>query len=54
MDYIHYNPVKHGVASSAIEYPHSSFRAWVERGVYQPTWGSLEGAPGDIADMNLE
>ena len=26
LDYIHFNPVKHGVAASAAEYPHSSFR----------------------------
>ena len=53
-DYIHYNPVKHGVASSAFEHPHSSFRAWVERGVYPPRWGAGETAPDGIEDMNLE
>ncbi|MFH2055850.1 MAG: transposase [bacterium] len=26
LDYIHYNPVKHGFANSASDYPHSSFK----------------------------
>ena len=48
-DYIHYNPVKHGWAACAADWPHSSFVAFVERGVYSREWG--EGAdvsiPGD-------
>ncbi|NDK37876.1 transposase [Pseudoxanthomonas gei] len=37
-DYIHYNPVKHGHASTAFEWPHSSFRQWLARGVYPADW----------------
>ncbi len=47
VDYIHYNPVKHGLAASAIDWPYSSFRSHIEAGVYQPDWGQsgidLEG-----------
>lgn len=47
VEYIHYNPVKHGYAASALEWPHSSFRRYVEAGVYPPDWGrggmDLEG-----------
>lgn len=42
MDYIHYNPVKHGYADSPAAWPYSSFSRCVERGVYVPEWGRLE------------
>ena len=40
LDYIHLNPVHHGLTSAPREWPHSSFAAWVERGVYEAAWGS--------------
>ncbi len=40
VDYIHYNPVRHGLVSAARDWPHSSFSQWVEQGAYQPHWGS--------------
>lgn len=40
LDYIHYNPVKHGHVQAANEWPHSSFHRWVERGVYAENWGA--------------
>jgi len=48
VEYIHFNPVKHGLVSAAIEWPYSSFRRYVENGVYPPDWGrgtmDFEGA----------
>ena len=38
-EYIHYNPVKHGYATSPIEWPYSSFRRYVEAGTYPSDWG---------------
>jgi putative transposase len=38
LDYIHFNPVKHGLAACPHPWPHSSFHKWVERGVYEPNW----------------
>jgi putative transposase len=38
-DYIHYNPVRHGYAARASEWPYSTFRQYVKRGVYAPEWG---------------
>ena len=38
-DYIHYNPIKHGHASSAIAWPYSSFHRYVESGAYPADWG---------------
>jgi len=42
VDYIHFNPVRHGLVAAARDWPHSSFATWVERGVYEPDWGSKE------------
>jgi len=42
IDYIHYNPVKHGCARRPLEYAHSSFHEYVRRGWYEPDWGSVE------------
>ena len=39
VEYIHYNPVKHGHASSPFAWPHSSFRRYVEAGIYDKDWG---------------
>ena len=52
LDYIHYNPVKHGLAASPWAWPWSSFRHCVARGWYEPDWGASE--PDAIAGMSLE
>jgi putative transposase len=39
VEYIHFNPVKHGLVSSALDWPYSSFRRYVEAGVYPADWG---------------
>ena len=41
MDYVHYNPVKHGWAETVADWPYSTFHRWVEKGVYQNDWGSV-------------
>lgn len=38
-DYIHFNPVKHGHARFAHEWPHSTFRKYVDQGIYPLNWG---------------
>ena len=38
MDYIHYNPVKHGHVSCPHQWKHSSFHHWVKEGVYRCDW----------------
>ena len=42
LDYIHYNPVKHGLVARPIDWPWSSFRRHVRRGLYHPEWGCTE------------
>ena len=38
VDYVHLNPVKHGHAPRACDWPYSSFPRWVARGVYAWEW----------------
>ena len=38
VDYIHFNPVKHGHVSRAIDWPYSSFPRWVANGDYPAYW----------------
>ncbi|HWJ94766.1 MAG TPA: transposase [Telluria sp.] len=38
-DYIHFNPVRHGYASSAAEWPFSTFRRYAKAGTYPLDWG---------------
>ncbi len=40
MDYLHYNPVKHGYVGAVRDWPHSTFHRLTEVGVYSPDWGS--------------
>lgn len=40
VEYIHYNPVKHGLAKSPNRWPHSSFHRYVQSGIYHDSWGA--------------
>lgn len=46
VDYIHFNPVKHGHARRAADWPYSSFQRWVAAGVYPLDWA--ESVPNDV------
>lgn len=39
IDYIHYNPVKHRLASRVGDWPYSSFHKFVAEGLLPPDWG---------------
>jgi putative transposase len=39
VDYIHFNPVKHGYVSQVCDWQHSSFHRYAERGVLPLDWG---------------
>ncbi len=44
IDYIHFNPVKHGHAAHPIDWPYSTFSACVAKGLYPSDWtGSDDG-----------
>ena len=40
MDYLHYNPVKHGLVKKVVDWPYSSFHRYVKQGVYMEDWGN--------------
>jgi putative transposase len=44
VDYIHYNPVKHGYVARPEDYPHTSYLEYVRRGWYEIGWGHQEEA----------
>jgi putative transposase len=39
IDYIHYNPVKHGLVKRVKDWPSSSFSDYVQMGIYEINWG---------------
>lgn len=41
IDYLHWNPVKHGHVASAWQWPYSTFHRYVRDGVYAPDWGGV-------------
>ena len=44
MDYVHFNPVRHGHAVSAAAWPYSTFHRYVREGVYAADWGGTQEA----------
>lgn len=40
VDYVHFNPVKHGLVKRAVEWPHSSIHRYVRLGAVNPDWAS--------------
>jgi putative transposase len=38
LDYTHFNPVKHGLVKHPADWPHSSLRQYVARGLYPAGW----------------
>jgi putative transposase len=45
VDYIHFNPVKHGLVTRVCDWPHSSFHRYVARKVLPADWG------GDVGEI---
>jgi putative transposase len=45
-DYIHFNPVKHGLASRAADWPFSSFHHAAAKGIYPRDWTPDEATVG--------
>lgn len=46
VDYIHFNPVKHGLVTRVRDWPHSSFQRYAARGDLPDDWG------GDVRDVS--
>lgn len=44
VDYIHFNPIKHGLVGRIREWPYSSFHRYVRRGLCTEDWAGDAGA----------
>ena len=42
VEYIHYNPVHHGLVKAPKDWAYSSFHNYVQRGIYDVMWGASE------------
>jgi putative transposase len=49
-DYIHYNPVKHGLVSSPIDWPYSSLHRYVRAGLLVADWGGVDDTSGNFGE----
>jgi putative transposase len=38
MDYVHINPLKHGLVKQVSDWPYSTFHRYVDKGVYPKDW----------------
>jgi len=50
VDYIHYNPVKHGQVTKVADWPYSSFHRYVRCGIYNLEWA----ADDDVRRLEME
>ena len=48
MDYVHINPVKHGLVKRVVDWPYSTFHYWVRKGIYPLDWA------GDVSVDSLD
>lgn len=48
VDYVHYNPVKHGYVQYVRDWPYSTFHRYCRHGIYPADWG---GSP-TVDDAN--
>ncbi len=46
VDYVHWNPVKHGLVRRVRDWPWSTFHRFVKAGHYTTDWGSVDPCPG--------
>ena len=51
MDYVHFNPVKHGLAGHPANWPYSSFRRCVDAGLYPIGWQGPEDEPPETGEQ---
>jgi putative transposase len=50
MDYVHINPLKHGLVERVVDWPYSTFHRLVEAGVYPWDWAGGDEAGVDAPD----
>ena len=50
INYVHFNPVKHGLAASAADWPFSSFSRCVILGLYPVGWAMQDAGPTETGE----
>jgi putative transposase len=51
VDYIHFNPIKHGLVPRVRDWPHSSFHRYVRQGLLPEDWaGTVDDATGHYGE----
>jgi putative transposase len=50
VEYIHFNPVKHGLVQRAVDWPYSSIHRYVRQGVISQDWGQEEVVEGSFGE----
>lgn len=55
MNYLHYNPVKHGYVQKVSDWPYSTFHRYVQQGIYDENWGGMNTVTidGEFGDSKL-
>jgi len=51
-DYVHYNPVKHGLVQCPKDWAWSTFHAFVQKGHYEPDWGCASRTAPQLGSVN--
>jgi len=54
LDYTHFNPVKHGLVKHPADWPHSSFRRCVARGLYPAGWNGGNSEPQETGERRRD
>jgi putative transposase len=50
LDYVHFNPVRHGLVTHATDWPYSSFRRCVALGLYPADWSAASTGPAEAGE----
>jgi len=53
VDYIHYNPLKHGYCEQVKAWPYSSFHKFVRDGIYPANWSEEPVDLGSVGELGI-
>ena len=54
MDYLHFNPVKHGLVKHVNDWPYSTFHRYMKKGVYPEDWCGVQYRAGEYQEALKE
>jgi len=50
VDYVHINPLKHGLVEAVKDWPHSTFHRYVDKGWLPLDWAASDDAIGELGE----